>query len=115
MFCTSPPRLRSDLMRSPVSTWSPATPDILRLLTLTLLTPCCVKLPIDIPCPPPKWLFEIVMLDDGAPPAPIATLSSPSLIDDSVMVTFVALPGSMPSVLRHPYGVSIVTPQNVRP
>src|SRR5713101_8944097 len=48
-----------------------------------------------MPWPPPKWLFEIVMLADAAPPAPIATLSSPSLMDDSVIVTFVAFEMSL--------------------
>ena len=46
--------------------------------------------------------------------APTATLSSPSEIQERVMVKFCALPGSMPSVLRELVGVMILMSQAVK-
>ncbi len=49
------------------------------------------------------------------PPALMATLSSPVWMEQWVMVTLVAGPGSMPSVLRALLGVLMITPQAVKP
>ena len=73
---------------------------------------------MDSPWPAKKWLLVTEMLTEAAvvePEAPTATLSSPSEIQERVMVTFWALPGSMPSVLRELVGVTIFTSQAVKP
>ena len=51
----------------------------------------------------------------GPSPALMATLSSPVRMKDWVMVMLLDCAGSMPSVLRAVFGVSILMPQTVRP
>src|SRR5215813_5023944 len=111
-FRTSPPRTGLDLIRMPLS-----APSIVRSETSMSLTPPTVSLPIDMPWPRKKWLCAIVMRVDGPlAPALIATLSSPVLIQQRVIVTFVDPEGSMPSVLRAPLpGAHTFTPQAVKP
>ncbi|OIJ94704.1 hypothetical protein BIV25_21745 [Streptomyces sp. MUSC 14] len=53
-------------------------------------------------------------LRTGLPPL-TAMPSSPSWIQESLMVTSVARPGSMPSVLRTSAGDLMRTPQTVKP
>src|SRR5580658_9183211 len=80
-----------------------------------LLTPAWVKLPMDSPWPAKKWLLVTEMFSAGTELAPpTATLSSPSEIQERVMVKFWALPGSIPSVLREVVGVTIFTSQAVK-
>src|SRR5215469_1924078 len=128
MLLTTPPRSYPDLMRRPVELLSavllielplPATPLPESMLPSksTLLIPACVKLPIDSPCPAKKRLLVTEMFDAGdvVPAPPTATLSSPSEIHERVMVKLVALPGSIPSVLRELVGVTIFTSHAVKP
>src|SRR5271156_1820268 len=64
---------------------------------------------MDSPCPAKNRLLVTEMLAAGAEPAaPTATLSSPSEIQERVIVKFCAFPGSMPSVLRALVGVMIL-------
>src|SRR6185312_9908616 len=58
-------------------------------------------------------MFAAALL--ALPEAPTATLSSPSLIHERVMVKFCAWSGSMPSVLRELVGVIIFTSHAVNP
>ena len=98
-------------MRRPLS-----APSIVRSVTRTARTPPFVLLPIDMPCPFQKRLWAIVTWVVGpAPPALIATLSSPVSIRQWAIVTFVEEDGSMPSELRAVFGVWIFTPQAVKP
>ena len=69
--------------------------------------------PTEIPCPLYVLSFEMVMFD-AALEALIATLSSPSLIEEFVIVMFEPS-GSMPSELRAEKGVMIFTPHTVSP
>ena len=71
---------------------------------------------MDSPCPAKKWLLVTDMFAAGAvvPAAPTAILSSPSETHERVMVKFVALPGSMPSVSRELVGVMILISQAVK-
>src|SRR6266436_2643002 len=68
-----------------------------QLLTRRLFTPPCVGLPIDKPCPVPKVQLEIVISFAAALLLPIWILSSPSLIEQFWMRTFVEA-RSIPSV-----------------
>ena len=69
-----------------------------QLLTVRLLIPLCVGLPIDTPCPLPNVQLEIMMSDERAELLPIWILSSPSLIEQPWINTFVEA-RSIPSVL----------------
>src|SRR5277367_1643789 len=75
--------------------------------------PPCVKLPTEIPCPLYVLSLEMVMFDEALE-APTATLSSPSLIEEFVIVMFEPS-GSIPSELRAENGVMIFTPHAVSP
>src|SRR5580704_6057953 len=93
-------------------------------------TPTYVSLPIDMPCPEPKWLWAMTMLSAWWPPL-MAMLSSPVLIVLHARTPHVASspsPGSIPSVFRAMYGditrpwlfvqfdgVRMVTPQTMKP
>ncbi len=69
-----------------------------------------------MPWPFQKRLWAIVTWVVGpAPPALIATLSSPVSIRQWAIVTFVDEEGSMPSELRAVFGVLILTPHAVKP
>ena len=70
-------------------------------------------LPTEIPCPLYVLSLEIVMFD-AALEALIAILSSPSLIEEFVIVIFEPS-GSMPSELRAEKGVMIFIPHTVSP
>src|ERR1700721_1202191 len=101
-------RIPVELLSAVSSTELPAPavplPEDMLLSKRILLTPACVKLPMDSPWPAKQWMFVAgVVLA-----APTATLSSPSEIQDRVIVKFCALPGSMPSVLRALVGVTIL-------
>ena len=73
---------------------------------------------MDWPWPAKRWLLVTVMLMAALlalPEAPMATLSSPSEIQERVMVKFWAWSGSMPSVLRELVGVLILMSHAVKP
>src|SRR5579864_5478017 len=117
MFCTTPPRSFADLMRIAVELLpsTSASPYIALLSKRTFETPLVVMLPIDSPCPAKKWLLMTEILADAAPDPPTATLSSPSEIQDCVIVALTVPLGSIPSVLRAVYGVMILMSHAVNP
>ena len=116
MSSTRPPRVRSDLMRMPLSVFSNV-----QFFTRTLRTPPTVSLPIDIPWPCLNVQSVTVMSSQANSrpfaflPDLMAMLSSPQSIVQPVIVTRRHMLGSMPSVLGDRSGARIVMPLTVTP
>src|SRR4029079_3465661 len=87
-----------------------------RSQTTTFCTPPLVSLPIDIPCPLPKWLWATTMWSTtGGDDALMAMLSSPVVILLEAMTPLVDAEGSTPSVLGEVAGVLMVMPHTLNP
>src|ERR1700677_4780866 len=107
---TKPPLSRPDLMRRPL-----VVPSKVQWMTVRLLRPPEVSLPMDMPWPWRKVQLDTVMSwqqkarPATAWPALRATLSSHTSRTQSIIRTFLQEPGSMASVLGESAGAWMVT------